>query len=507
MFTPSRLVERLSRRPEPRAIVTRGVWGSFLVLLGALTTNELPPGPIRFLVDPLRWLHDYRAGRWLGTFVIVIGMAFLAWAWVHLVLSVRSGPVEERLRRVKGTTILWSLPLLVAPPLFSHDGWSYLAQGALTQAGRDPYRISPGEMPELLTSMVDPIWRYTPTPYGPLPLTWGALCTEVTKDPTLLVWLQRGPVILGLVLTAWAVPRLAQRLRVDPAVALALTISSPVMLAHGVGGMHNDALVMGILACALVLAARHRWIAGVAVVGLAAGCKFTAIVAVVPVVLLTLPHTVRAAGRFSRLALGGLIAGIVVALCGVPYGLGLGWVKALGVPGVVITPASIPTAVGFVIEHVVAPFDDQVSLYVLPVIRAVGMALAAALVIYFALTRRTGDLQSALVTTVLVFGAVVLLAPVVHTWYALTILPAAVLLALRHRLLPLVLILGVVAGFTAVWDASLAGAGLLVCGAVLIIMALAGRYRDRLPAPWRARVDIVERRLSTPATATPAAQG
>ena len=452
----------------PGTLVGRGVCGSVLLLLAGLVVNELPPSPVRFLVAPLQWLGTNAPGRFLALVVTLIGVALLTHAWVSLVRAPAEGSADQRIRHVWGVTLRWMAPLLIAPPLFSHDGWSYMAQGAVAASGRDPYTISPGEMPELLTSMVDPIWRYTPTPYGPIPIIWGALTREVFGDPTLLLLLQRVPALIGLGLTAWAVPRLARHLGIDPARATALAIASPFVLVHAVGGLHNDALVMGLVAAAFVFAAERRWVIGVVLVGLAAAVKFTAVVAVVPVVLVSLPGAVRVPGRFVRLAAGGLIAAATVAASGIPYGLGLGWVKVLSVPGVVVTPASAPTAVGVVLEWLLAQTGSGLEMYAVPVVRALGMALAVALVIVLALTRPTGDPTSGLATCIGVFAAVVLLAPVVPSWYALAVVPAAALLLLERRRTRRAIFLGAALAFLAPLDSEMAGGSLLAAGLVVL---------------------------------------
>lgn len=461
----------------PGSLVSRGVFGSILLAISGFIAGKLPPGPLRFVVDPLQSLGETSAGLVLAYVLVVIGMALLAHSWILLVTDDSAAPELQRVRRVRQVVMRWIAPLLVAPPLFSNDGWSYMAQGALAQAGRDPYTISPGEMPELLTSMVDPIWRYTPTPYGPLPISWGALCTEVVKDPTLLVLLQRAPALLGLVLTAWAVPRLAGRIGVDAARASALALGSPFVLAHAVGGMHNDAFVMGLVAAAIVLGMRHRWVLGSLVIGVAAAVKFTAVVAVIPVVLVSLPVAVRLTGRLVRLAVGGIIAAVTVLAMGLPYGLGIGWVKALSVPGVVVTPASVPTALGWMLQWVLEHLGSPSAIYALPIVRSLGMALAVALVVVLALVRPCGNPRAALGTLVMVVASVVLLAPVVHTWYALTIVPAIALLAGRGRALTAVLVTGSLFGFMAPVDSALAGASLLVGAGVLLVMTLMERRR------------------------------
>ena len=54
----------------------------------------------------------------------------------------RRAPAAPGSAAVRRITALWCLPRLVAPPLFSRDGWSYAAQGELTRIG--PYVWGPG---------------------------------------------------------------------------------------------------------------------------------------------------------------------------------------------------------------------------------------------------------------------------------------------------------------------------------------------------------------------------
>jgi alpha-1,6-mannosyltransferase len=56
----------------------------------------------------------------------------------------------------------------LAPPLFTRDIFSYLAQGALPLHGFDPYAVGPDAMPGILTDNVHYFWQDTPAPYGPL---------------------------------------------------------------------------------------------------------------------------------------------------------------------------------------------------------------------------------------------------------------------------------------------------------------------------------------------------
>jgi alpha-1,6-mannosyltransferase len=41
------------------------------------------------------------------------------------------------------TLLLWVLPLLIAPPMYSRDVYSYLAQSEIAINGLDPYKVGP----------------------------------------------------------------------------------------------------------------------------------------------------------------------------------------------------------------------------------------------------------------------------------------------------------------------------------------------------------------------------
>ncbi len=79
--------------------------------------------------------------------------------------------------------------------------------------------------------------------------------------------------LVGLALLAWAVPRLARWCGANPALSSCLVLASPLMVANGVAGLHNDLLMVGLMAAALVVARDHGWAAGAVLGGLAAGVK------------------------------------------------------------------------------------------------------------------------------------------------------------------------------------------------------------------------------------------
>jgi alpha-1,6-mannosyltransferase len=473
-------------------VVTRGFLGYVLVLLGGLVVSVLPGS---HPLDAIAWRH-HTPGRLVGLTVVVLGLGLACWAWLELLRLVRATTGPDRLPLVLRATGCWSLPLLLAPPMFSRDGWSYAAQGVMAHLDHSPYDVGPAVLAGSITEAVDPMWMDTPAPYGPLPLAWGDLAADLTRDPWALVVAHRLLAVLGLVLLAHAVPRLAAACGRDPALAAALVLPGPLVLAHGVAGLHNDLLMVGLMAWALAVAVEGRWVLAATLGGAAAAVKVPGGLVCLAVVLVSLPATAHLADRVRRAAQVAGVATATLLLSGVVTGLGLGWVHALGVPGVVRTPLSLTTQVGRVLlwaqEGLGVPGPSALEL-----VRLGGMLVALGFACAVALRARAGDPEVAVRTVGLALLALVLLGPVVHHWYLLWALPflAAVPLAPRAEG-ALVAVVGLT-GLVAPLDSSLQARGTDIVVAVLLVTGVAltqvvGHRRavaspSRLPARLPAR--------------------
>lgn len=222
-------------------------------LLGAcgaalLTFGSFGAGSVR-RVDPLlegvylSWLR-FGHGHLLSTIIIWIGVLLMIGAWVRLGRAVLAD--HALVHDLWKVLPAWTVPLLVATPMFSRDAYSYLAQGAMLREGFDPYSEGPVVNPGLLLDNVSNVWTTTTTPYGPVHLLLGAGITSITGDNVVSgTWLWRLLMLPGLVLMAWGVPRLARRMGGNPTVALWLAVLNPLVLVHLVGGVHNELLMVG----------------------------------------------------------------------------------------------------------------------------------------------------------------------------------------------------------------------------------------------------------------------
>ena len=373
--------------------------------------------------------HHLGLGLGIGT----VGLLLLTWAWWDLRSEVRGH--EGGLSRVRLAVAVWAAPLMLAPPLFSGDGWSYVATGDLAGRGLSPYRWTPASLPVPLQSGVSPKWLDTPSPYGPLSLVWGGAFSHVTHDPWALLTWYRVLAVLSLVLMAWAVPVIARRAGRDPVDASWLAVASPFVLAHGIGGLHNDLTAAALMLAALAVARPGRWLPAAALVGVAAAVKSPGLVAAVGVVLLSVDTGAGWWPRLRRAAEVGAVAVAVLLAAGWLTGLGTGWIAALAVPAREHTALAITWSLGrwtrVFLEHT-GTLGHHVVHVVHPALLAkkLGMVLLAGTAFWVVFVRRIGSPARALTGTGIVLFAAVLLSPEAHYWYFLWCLPLLACLVL-----------------------------------------------------------------------------
>ena len=458
-------------------MVLRGAVGYVLVFLGGLVVSVVPDSSPVVRLPLVGALRETMPGRMLGLTVVVCGLGLAAAAWLELMRYVGRGDracAAERLALVRRATIWWCVPLLMAPAMFSRDGWSYAAQGEMTRLGISPYVWSPSVLTGPIVEAIDPRWKDTLTPYGPLPLMWGALAARVTSDPWLLVVAHRVLALAGLALLAYAVPRLASWVGRDAALASALVLPSPLMLAHGIGGVHNDVVMAGLMAVALVVAIERSWVAGAVLGGVAAAVKLPAGLVCIGVALVSLSVLATEAQRLRRLAgVGALSVGTLFGVGGLA-GVGMGWINALGVPGEVRTPLSASTQLGqlagLVLEALGIVTTDA---HVVALARGLGSLAALVVAGRVALRAQTGGPGAAVRAVSLVMPAVVLLGPAVHPWYLLWALPLLAATHLGPRGSSALLHLSWFLGLVAPLDSSLAGAGTAIAVGLFLVAGVA----------------------------------
>jgi hypothetical protein len=405
-----------------RWILLRGLLGSALLVVAGLAYARVPAHS-RVLLLPWRQGPHHLA---VGLGVAAVGLVLLTWAWLSLVRQVTGDPAGVRWSRL--ATVVWTAPLLAAPPLFSGDGWSYVATGYLAGHGYSPYEATPSILGPALVSGVSPMWRSTTSPYGPLPLIWGGAFSRVTSDPWLLLVANRTLAFVALRVLALAGPALARRSGHDPARASALAIASPLVVVHGIGGLHNDLVVAGLAALALWATRPGRWFWGAVVVGLAAAVKLPGAGIAVGVVLLSLVPGAPATERLRSAVRVTLVAAGTLLLVSVGSDLGLGWVSGLSRTAHEVARLAPTALTGRWIRiglDAQGTWGQRLAHEIRPerTVETIGLVALAVVGLLILLRRRIPDESAAIAGCGLLMLAAVVLSPALHYWYFLWALP------------------------------------------------------------------------------------
>jgi len=401
--------------------VLTGFAGSVLLALGSLGAGAPP------VYDPVKRtpviavLRD-GIGERVALALVYLGLAVLGMAWLHLGRSLRHGEAGTDPSQLLRTAALWGAPLLVCVPLFSRDLYAYAAQAQIAHAGLDPYSVGPVSLPGPFLDEISGMWVDTPAPYGPIWLGLGRAIATVTGDRVVTtVLFMRLLAVVGLLLVARYLPRLAAACGTDPRVALWLGVLNPLVLVHFVAGGHNDALMLGLVVAGLTVAieaTEERWVAaGVALTAAGVLVKAPAMVAVAFLAWVWARHlTGRAVLLRASLRTGAVALATVVVLTAVT-GLGFGWINQLNASGRVITWLSVPTGLGL-LASIPTSIEDVITSEN-PVIigfRAGGQVVLAVVLLWLWL--RAGRI-GAVRALGLALLALVFLGPVVQPWYVL----------------------------------------------------------------------------------------
>jgi alpha-1,6-mannosyltransferase len=346
---------------------------------------------------------------------VYLGVVLMIASWFEVVRTLRRTPATP-VRTVSAIMAAWAVPVLVMPPLFSRDVYSYAAQGEMVSRGLNPYVQGPTALgPNPYLQLVDPIWQRAHAPYGP---AWERLAGGIVQlahhDVVASIAGFRLVALIGVGLIAWGVPVLARSVGRDPAAALALAVLNPLVLLVLLGGAHNDALMLGLLVAGCALARRNHILVGLALCALAAEVKVPALIGALFIGWWWSDGVASWRRRALRIAGAVLIAVALMVVIGVVSGLGWHWLDGLSNPGVVVSWVDPVTAVGLALSHASSGLGlgGHSAAYV-QATRAVGVALAAVISIGLLLRSRVGPLQ-ALGWSLLAF---VVLGPVVWPWY------------------------------------------------------------------------------------------
>jgi hypothetical protein len=330
-----------------------------LIAVAAAHTESLLPESIRPVQTSLAGAFG-TAGLNLhvGGTIAALVLMFMAYATVVALAGQLSARVV-----VVAIVALYAVVLL-APPLASTDVFSYQAYARMGAVYHiNPYTHGPnGNNLDPVFPYVGAKWSSIASVYGPVFTIFSYLLGPLTIATSVFAY-KSIAVVAGLALVA-VVWQCAKLRRTDPVKAIALVGLNPLLVIYGVGGGHNDllmllAMVGGVYA---ILASREGL--GGALSMLAVGVKLTAGL-ILPFALVAGGTSGLSRGGRRRLALGaGLGIAALAALSISVFGAGSfdmlgtviksqsegGW---LSIPGVISTRLGLP-AIGHIAGFVLA---------------------------------------------------------------------------------------------------------------------------------------------------------
>ncbi|WP_420122554.1 polyprenol phosphomannose-dependent alpha 1,6 mannosyltransferase MptB [Nakamurella sp.] len=401
-----------------------GTVGALLLMLGAGSSYG-SASPIPNPVDGIRiiGLLSRIGPAALACSYTGIGLIVLCWVLIGR-LAAPGRPRRLSRSQLSHTLAMWAVPLLVTPPLFSRDVYSYLAIGSMMANGFNPYEAGPYDTlgdADPYAHQVDVRWQHTASPYGPVYLLIARAVVTLAHDNLIVaVLLQRLIELVGVALIVWALPRLARICGFDPVAALWLGALNPLVLFHLIGGGHNEALMLGAMLAGIVIAWQRTVIGGVVLISLGMGIKATAGMTLAFLVIML---ALRAGGRWRDLLRIGVLVGAVAvatfATFTVIAGVGFGWVAALGAPGTVRSFLSVSTSLGVIAGQsgLLLGLGDHTQA-VLDVMQPVGTLIGSAIAVVLmwqCWQRRINPIAG----LGMAMGAFVLFAPVIQPWYLL----------------------------------------------------------------------------------------
>lgn len=428
-----------------RSTILQGFLGAVLVTLASIGVGWLA-GSSGLIRTPLFiFARTSPVAVIASTIMLCIGALLLLRAWLRLAQRVkdwdpRCTPVLMR------AFWMWTLPLMVALPLFSRDVYAYIGQGRLMTHGLNPYTNGISALSNYYNLGPDTLWTEAPTPYGPLWLWIEQASVAVSFEiPEIAIIPFRIAVLVGLVLLAVYVPKLAALNGFNPQRTLWLVALNPVVLINFIASAHNDSLMLGLCMAGIYFAAVKRPVLGIILV--------TASIAIKPITLIALPfvgliwagHKAGWSRRFLCWAgTLGISAGLL-AVAGMVNGLGFGWLGALQTSSTVWIWYA-PVGLVSHLLGLVTGFMGISGDFVIDVIQKVGTVASILIVIWLALRpANTGPLgvrrwssgfptgPGAVVSeadyrrlmvrrAAWAFAAVVLLAPMIQPWYMIWLL-------------------------------------------------------------------------------------
>lgn len=337
-----------------------------LICIAATRSSALLPQPIQLAPEDSGMAGPFEhIGFSIGVGGVVA--ALLVLLGLYLVALRYSEHVPSRL-------IVWSVAAftvvaVIGPPLFSTDVFSYQAYAQMfAHYHINPYLHGPSAMGTYplsnpLAGYIGAKWIETPSVYGPL-FTFLSLLFQATSVAfnyyafKVLAALASG----GTLFLLW---RAAKLRGVSPARGVALVGLNPMVTLYGVGGGHNDLLMLMLMTAGVYATLSRREARAGSLLVAAAAIKLTGAI-VLPFALIgETARPLLSRRRRRLLAGGGLVTAVFAVASYIAFGTGilhvlrtLQGVQDLGywqsLPGLLFSLSGLP------VTHLVRTADDVV---------------------------------------------------------------------------------------------------------------------------------------------------
>jgi hypothetical protein len=369
--------------------------------------------------------------RWLFSSLIVL----MYGGYVVALKSARRLPARWVIGAILAAHVIYAL----APPLALTDVFNYINYGRMEVVHNlNPYTTIPVYEPHGDPSYALSNWHELLSPYGPIftLLTFAVVPLGVAGS----LWALKGILVIASLATIFLVWKCARLLGRDPVTAIALVGLNPIVLVWGLGGDHNDFLMVFfiVLGFYLLLLSRARTAerprppgrlglgalsapeigAGAAFVT-AAGLKASAGI-LVPVLLAGLLRRPR---MLANVALGMLAAGAIVgAVSLLAFGL---HIPDLSTQSRLVTTESVPNLIGLAVGA--GGESEGVRLLV-----SAALAVSVLLCCWMAWSGRWPSRDRTLAASGWASVALLVTLSWVLPWYVLWVLPLAALSSSRR---------------------------------------------------------------------------
>ena len=232
------------------------------------------------------------SGRLAAFYLFALVLLFLSFLWA---LAIAAKTKKASRPVLVGCAIAFGLVVTFVPPIMAKDLFNYAAYGRMISAyGRNPYLFAPRAFPhEPVVQYIS--WKGAVSVYGPLFSYISAAATAVVGRSAVSAVVAFKLLALGFyAATVFLTDELARRMRPERRSFIVVAAAwNPLVVLLLVGGGHNDTMMVFLVVLGLLLYHTGRPVWSVISVVLAALVKTTALLFLVPLLVLFLRENAR----------------------------------------------------------------------------------------------------------------------------------------------------------------------------------------------------------------------